>query len=200
MCVHSKYRCIGCFFVIVLKRLVNGKKQHSKFFRKAQRLIDECFECVSSTPIICDPMFMFTINTTSFNNIPIFRFCCPIDSINDGMKYWQKIRGWSLETDRKFPPRKCWRQNIQYVTLNVKTTTASPQIMGVLLTHSSIHHSKHSSINGWAFLKEFRMVFFPFTSLFNTMTKKHPIQRYLECTHTIQDYVLIPIWYRIHVF
>ena len=135
-----------------------------------------------------------TINTTSFNNIPIFRFCCPNDSINVvykkyGMKYWQIIRGWSLETVRKFPPTKCWRQNIQYVTLNVKMTTASPQIVGVLLTHS-----KHSSINRWAFLKNLECCFFPFTSLFNTMTKKHPIQRYLECTHTIQDYVLLPVW------
>ena len=97
-----------------------------------------------------------TINTTSFTNILIFRFCYPNDSINVvykkyGMKYWQIIRGWSLETVRKFPPTKCWRQNIQYVTLNVKMTTASPQIIGVLRTHS-----KHSSINRWAFRMPFQ--------------------------------------------
>ena len=45
-------------------------------------------------------------------------------------------------------------------------TTASPQMVGVLLTHS-----KHSSINRWAFLKNLEWCFFPFTSLFNTMTK-----------------------------
>ena len=135
-----------------------------------------------------------TINTTSFNNIPIFRFCYPNDSINVvykkyGMKYWQVICGWPLETVRESPPTKCWRQNIQYVTLNVKMTPASPQIVGVLLTHS-----KHSSINRWAFLKNLECCFSTFTSLFNTMTKKHPIQRYLEYRHTIQDYVRIPVW------
>ena len=41
------------FFVIVLNRLVNGESQHSKLFRKAQRLIDECFGCVSNTPTNC---------------------------------------------------------------------------------------------------------------------------------------------------
>ena len=54
---------LDVFFVIVLNRLVNGEKQHSKFFRKAQRLIDECFECVSSTLIICgNAVVIFTCN------------------------------------------------------------------------------------------------------------------------------------------
>ena len=115
-----------------------------------------------------------TINTTSFNNIPIFRFCYPNDSINVvykkyGMKYWQVICGWPLETVRESPPTKCWRQNIQYVTLNVIYYSVAT------ISWRTANTTKAFINQSLGFSKQFRTLSITIHKPIQHNDKKHPI-------------------------